>query len=1063
MRKNQAYYIIAFLFSLCTLSSFGQIIQLKGKVQSAQKNNLVGVTVTVKGTGTATTTASDGTFSIKISNSKAVLIFSSTGYNNLEQTVGNQTVLNVILTESSSALNDVVVVGYGSVKRKDLTGAVASVNMTDLLKAPVRSFDEALAGRVAGVQVTSADGQPGAGISIVIRGANSISQDNSPLYVIDGFPIEGANNNAINPAEIESIEVLKDASATAIYGARGANGVIIITTKKGRAGPPVVSFGTSYGTQKVTRTMSLMSSYEFLKYQLELNPSIVPYVLGSGAIPTPYQLYLSGGTTLDYYKDTAQAINVQGSVIQPAHIFNNTLSITGGNDKTRYAISGSLFDQAGIILNSGYKRYQGRMVLDQVINNKFKVGINANYSYLLQSGNQVNSSTNSSTTNLFYSVWGYRPVSPSLASQAAIGISDVVESSLTDQDVSSTQDYRFNPAINLQNLVRNNRTSLLTANAYAEYKIIPDLVLRVTGGINSSSLRNESFNNSKTSYGSSLITSNGVNGSVIYNENNNWLNENYLTYQKKINANNSLNIVVGATEQGNTTASYGVSAIQLPNESLGISGLGQGTPLAITSVSSLWTSASFLGRINYNYKSKYLFTASYRADGSSKFSPQNHWGYFPSSAFAWNFDNEAFMKNIHAISNGKFRISYGNTANNRVSDFAYLASYSQSPSLNSVYTFNNTPITSAVPATIGNPNLKWETTAQIDVGLDMGFLKDRINLTTDVYSKTTKNLLLNASLPTSTGYASVYENIGSVRNQGLEITINTVNIQQNNFSWTSSFNISFNSSKVLSLAGGQQSLLSGIAWDNAWTTTPAYIAQVGKPLGQIYGYIWDGVYQYGDFNKTTANTYVLKDNVTTNGNTRANIQPGDIKYRDINGDGVVNASDYTVIGRGLPLHIGGFTNNFTYKGFDLGIFFQWSVGNDIQNINNQVFNGGTGKLYTNQFSTYQNRWTPTNTNTDQYRAAGYFGGGYSSRTVEDGSYLRLKTLSFGYSLPQKLLGKWKIKALRFYSSAQNLFTITKYSGQDPEVNAYNSALTPGFDYSAYPRALTVTAGANISF
>lgn len=1064
MKKNPAYYLLSIVLSFCMLSSFGQSIEIKGKVQSVQKEVLEGVTVLLKGTKFTAVTQADGSFTIKVPDNKARLVFSYTGYASLEQPVGNQTFLTVFLKDSVAGLNDVVVVGYGSVKRKDVTGSLASVNMADMNKAPVRSFDEALAGRVAGVQVTSSDGQPGAGINIVIRGANSISQDNSPLYVIDGFPIEGANNNTINPQDIETFDVLKDASATAIYGARGANGVIIITTKKGKTGPPVVSLNSYYGVQKATKLMELMSPYEFVKYQLEYNTNRDPFVTGSGATPTPYQLYLSGGTTMDYYKDTAQAIDWQNGVLRTAGMLSNSLSVNGGNDRTKYAVSGSVFNQDGILINSNYKRYQGRVVLDQKVNDKLKVGINANYSYLLQAGMSPGETNNSATSNIMYSVWGYRPVSPSKASQQAIGVSDQSANSYTDQDVSSTNDYRFNPIINLQNLVRNKRTTNIVANAYAEYTIVPNLVLRVTGGINSSILRNEQFNSSKTSYGNSLLTSSGANGSIVYNESSTWLNENYLTYNKRINKDHQLNVVAGVTEQGNKTSAYGTSAILVPNEKLGTSGLSEGTPLSITSTSSLWTAASFLARVNYSFKSKYLFTASYRADGSSRFSADNHWGYFPSGAFAWKFTDEKFMKSLHAITDGKLRVSYGNTANNRVSDFAYLATYSQSASTSSVYTFNNTPITGAVPATIGNDKLKWETTSQVDIGLDLSLLKDRINLTADVYRKTTKDLLLNASLPTSTGYSTVFKNIGSVRNQGLELTLGTVNVQGKNFSWNSSFNISFNGNKVLGLSEGQETLLSTIAWDNSWSTVPAYIAKIGKPLGLMYGYVWDGVYQYSDFNKTTAGTYILKDNVTTNGNARASIQPGDIKYKDLNGDKVVNTSDYTVIGRGLPVHTGGFTNNFTYKGFDLSVFFQWSYGNDIQNTNNLVFSGNAlGRSYFNQFSSYQNRWTATNTNTDQFRVGGYYGGGYSSRTVENGSYLRLKTVSLGYNLPQPLLTKWKVKALRLYASAQNLFTITGYSGQDPEVNTYNSVLTGGFDYSAYPRARTVTVGINASF
>ena len=1009
--------------------------------------------------------ADDGTFSILCKTEDSVKVsINYVGYAaRIFTTIIKQGVI-IRLAPVSTELNSAVVIGYGRVKRKDLTGSVAQVKMDDILKAPVRSFDEALAGRVAGVQVTSSDGMPGADVNIVIRGANSITQDNSPLYVIDGFPIENPNNNVINPQDIESMEVLKDASSTAIYGARGANGVILITTKKGKSGAPTVSLNSSYGFQKSAKIIKLMSPADFVKYQLEFNPSTVPYVTGSGAAPTPYQLYMSGGTTPAYYQDTAASIDWQDAVLQTAPIQSHNLSITGGSDKTKYAISGNIFDQSGIVIASKYKRYQGRVVLDQTVDKRLKVGINANYSYLVQQGLSPNQSTNSGTTNLMYSVWGYRPVSPSIASQQAIGLIDVGTGGFTDPEVPSTQDYRFNPVTNLQNLVRNNFTKAISVNGYAEYLVADNLTLRITGGINGTTLRNEQFNNSSTSYGNSLITTNGPNGSVNYNEANSWLNENTLTYNRTIGTDHTINAVIGFTEQGNKTSSYGVSAIKVPNESLGINDLREGTPLAVTSTGSLWTASSFLGRVNYSFQSKYLLTAGFRADGSSKFAPQNHWAYFPSGAIAWRFTSEPFLKNQHILTDGKLRLSYGNTGNNRVSDFAYLATYSQSPTLSSVYTFNNVPVTGAVPATIGNPDLKWETTSQLNAGVDLSLLGDRISVTADVYRKKTKNLLLNANVPTSSGYTTVFMNIGSVQNQGLELAFNVTPIRKKDLTWNASFNIAFNQSKVLGLANGQTTLISTIRWDNNWQSAPAYIAQVGKPLGQMYGYVWDGVYQPNEFNKTTANGYTLIDNITTNGNSRSSIQPGDIKYKDLNDDKIVNAGDYTVIGRGLPVHIGGFNNNVTWKGFDVNVFFQWSYGNDIQNVNNMVFAGNAlGKTYLNQFASYNNRWRPDYTNTDQFRTNGFYGGGYSSRTVEDGSYLRLKTVSLGYSLPKSWLQKAKFNSFRLYVSGQNLWTLTKYSGQDPEVNAYNSVLTAGFDYSPYPRARTIVFGANVSF
>jgi TonB-linked SusC/RagA family outer membrane protein len=1048
--KNYCTVIVYVLLSAVSLQALGQTKQITGVVQDAQKQSLIGVTVKTKDGSVAVATDATGKYTINVANQQTVLVFSYLGFISQEQAINGRKVINVTLADQSTGLNEVVVIGYGVTRKKDLTGSVGQVSVADLNKAPVRSIDEALAGRVAGVQVNSSDGQPGSAVNIVIRGANSITQDNSPLYVVDGFPIEGFNLNVFNPQDIESIEVLKDASSTAIYGARGANGVVIVTTKKGNVGAPQINFTTTQSFSKNIKTMPLLSAYDFLKYNLERDPSV-----GSAVSPSPTYNYLTlpGKTLADY--QNYQGTDWQSPFFKTGVLRNYSLAVRGGTNQTQYSVSGSIDNQDGTIINTGYQRYQGRITLDQNINTKLKVGINANYAHLLQSGNGASTSTNSATTNILYSVWGYNPLT-------AYNDDDGL-----DATTSSANDYKFNPVLNQSNILRNIKTDNLNVNSYLTYNITPKLVLKITGVINNTTTVSDAFYNSNTYYGSPLTSpgkTNGVNGSTATSKVNNWANENTLTYINTFNKVHNLNVVVGFTEQGNTSNTYGLGAINLPNETLGISGLDEGTllPSSTRATSSLWNAASFLGRATYNYNSKYYVTFSYRADGSSKFSEQNHWSFFPSAALAWRFSQEQFLKNNSWLSDGKLRLSYGKTGNNRVGDFSYLSSAGVPANLN--YSFNNTYVSSIVPLTIGNPDLKWETTDQYDGGVDLSFLNSRVNLTVDAYRKTTKNLLLNATLPTSTGYTTAFENIGSVQNQGIEFTLNTVNIASSKFRWTSSFNISFNQSKVLALANNQEALTSAVAWDNGWSSIPGYIAKIGQPLGLMYGYIWDGNYQYSDFNKTSTGTYVLKDNVPTNGNTRTTIQPGDIKYKDINGDGVVNASDYTVIGHSLPIHIGGFSNNFVYHDFDLNVFFQWSYGNQIQNTSRLVFEGNAlGKPFLQQFSSYSDRWTPTNTGSSNFRSGGFYGGGYSTRTIEDGSYLRLKTVSFGYNVPKALLKKVNISALRVYVSGQNLYTWTNYTGLDPEVSTYNSVLTGGFDYSAYPRPRTIAFGANITF
>lgn len=1018
-------------------------LSISGSIIDESKMPLPGVTVKVENSPTAVSTNENGFYTINVPDEKAVLVFSSIGYLTERRVVGKTRMINLQMTQENSKLNEVVVVGYGTVLKKDLTGSVGSVKMDEMQKAPVRSFEEALAGRVAGVAVASGDGQPGSSSTITIRGNNSITQNNSPLYVIDGFPLENADNNAINPAEIESVEILKDASATAIYGARGANGVIMVTTKRGKTGEPVVTYNGYFGLQKNRNEVALMNAYEFVKLQQDLN-----------AVNADKR-YFTNGRTLDSYR-TEQGVNWQDRLFRTAPMQNHYMAVNGGNANTKYSLSGSITNQDGIILNTGFNRYQGRLILDQKINEKFKIGANINYSNTSSSGSVVSNNYGSlSTLSLMYSVWAYRPVN-------GTGSTDDLIDELYDPAIDVNNDLRSNPVITAENTYNRRIVNSLIINAYAEYNFTKSLKLRVTGGANRSDQVVNIFNNSQTPLGNPLSPQGkgGPNGSVTNNRINDLLNENTLTYNGVIGKNHKINVLGGFTVQQTNFNNFGAIALQVPNETLGISGLDEGTSSTITSVTSLNRLVSFLSRVNYSYKDKYLVTASFRSDGSSKFAPGNKWSYFPSGSVAWRLTREDFMKNLPVITDAKLRASYGITGNNRVSDFAYLATLVLPNS--AVYPFNNRINKGAIKTALGNQNLKWENTSQLDLGMDVSLLKDRVSFTADYYRKTTYDLLLNANLPPTAGLPNAFKNIGKVRNDGFEFTINTTNISNTNFSWTTNFNIAFNRNKILALTENQENILTNLAWDANYVNTPLYTGKIGEPIAQFYGYKWDGVYQYSDFDKSTAGVYTLKADVPTNGNTRGSIQPGDIKYVDINGDGVVNADDRTVIGKPYPLYTGGLSNTFKYKGFDLNVFFQWSAGNDLFNANRLVFEGST-RLDQNQYASFTNRWTPDNQNNDMFRVGGQGPYAYSSRVIEDGSFLRLKTVALGYNLPAPFVKKIKLKTLRVYTAAQNLITWTNYSGPDPEVSARNSALTPGFDYSAYPRASTITFGLNTTF
>jgi TonB-dependent starch-binding outer membrane protein SusC len=1017
-------------------------LRIQGIVRDEKGDGLPGVNVVLKGTQQGTVTDVQGRFKMEVPDAQSAIVFSFVGYLSQEIVVGNRNSLELALLPDVKSLEEMVVIGYGEVSRKDLTGSIGTVNINDMMKAPVPSFDEALAGRVAGVQVTSSDGQPGSLPNIVIRGANSLTQDNSPLYVVDGFPIEGNDNGAINPSDIESLDILKDASATAIYGARGANGVIIITTKRGKLGAPTVAYNSYYGFQKDVKRIKLMDPYEFVKFQLEMR---------SGEATNKY--LTEREMTLEDYK-SMEGVNWYEKVLRTAPMQSHSISLSGGTSKSKYSVSGSYLGQKGIFLNTGFNRYQGRVTLDQHISDNLKVGLNLNYS---RTGNYgAVASSGSGSASLMYSIWSYRPIFTDPSADF-----DDLQHELLDPEINPAIDYRTNPILQLENELRERFSDNMLTNAYLEYIILKGLKLRITGGFNKTTSENNTFNNSKTRTGNPVMPQyKGINGSQSFGNNTNFTNENTLSWSKSIGKDHQVNTVAGYTQQKGTTSTFGAAAVMISDESLGLSGLDTGTPTAIDAGSSGWALHSFLGRVNYNYKSKYLLTASMRADGSSKFAKGNRWGYFPSVALAYRLGSEDFMKNLRFISDSKIRLSYGATGNNRVGDFSYLSSIVTNPGAG--YPFGNTHVRGTYPSRLGNVALKWETTRQFNAGIDFGMLGDRVTFTGDYYYKKTNDLLLNAQLPHSSGYTSAYKNIGSVSNSGIELAINTVNIAREGFSWHSSFNISFNRNKVLSLTDNQEALTTtvGTAFSNI-----AYVAKIGMPIAMFYGPAFDGLYQYEDFDRLTNGTYMLKSSQPTNGNSnRAAIKPGWIRYKDIDHDNLINQNDYTVTGNPNPDFIGGFNNNFEYKGFDLNIFLQFSYGNEIYNANRLYFEGGTFESYnTNAFASYANRWTEENPSGTIPRMNGQGANVYSGLFVEDGSFLRLKTLSLGYNIKDKWLTKIKVKTARIYFSAQNLFTLTGYSGIDPEVSTRHSALTPGMDWSPFPRMRTTTFGLNLTF
>jgi len=1062
MRKALLHLFILVCISLITTTVYGQKTQnITGTVFDENGQTLPGVNIMVKGTKAATITDSNGKFGLSPANSTGILVFSYMGFETLEVKIDKTKPMNVTLKEKSKSLNEVMVIGYQDIRKKDLTGSVAKADITEMLKAPVASFDQALGGRIAGVNVSSGEGTPGSSMNIVIRGNNSLTQDNSPLYVIDGFPIEDpVAGSSINPNDIESIDILKDASATAIYGARGANGVIIITTKKGKVGEPVINYDGNYGVQRIIRKIPMMDAYEFVKMQSEI------WTASEMSGENGYFQTLNGKTwTLEDYKNIEQ-FNWQDLIFTEAPQQSHNVSLTGGNAGNRYQASLSYFDQDGIVINSNYNRIQGKLS-SSIRRNKLSTNLNINYSQATQNGSSPSQSSYSGMNNLFFSVWGYRPVT-----QPNVDLNSLLESTV-DEGVDQTNDYRFNPIMSLNNEYRKNVTSYTQFNGYAEYEFVKGLKLKVSGGYTIDNRRGETFNNSKTRYGSPISIEH-VNATLSTSERKTWLNENILTFQTNIDKKHFFNLLGGMTLQESNYDFYSMKTINIENESLGMAGMSQGDASTIISNISDWSMLSYLTRLNYNYRSKYYVTASWRADGSSKFSKENRFGYFPSASVAWTFTEEDFMKRYSDIlHSGKFRLSWGKTGNNRVGDYDTYAqlmllkasegNYSGiNDKVHGVYPFDNTVSSvGTVPYSLPNKALKWETTAQTNAGFDLSFLNDRIDLTLDWYNKITSDLLLQAALVPSSGFGSAMKNIGKVQNRGIEFTINTTIIKNKKFSWSTNFNIAFNRNKVLELAENQIAMLTNGYFDQNFTSSN-YIAKVGYPIGMMYGYLYEGTYKVDDFNYD-GTTYTLKPGIARYTAENAT-QPGYPKYTDINNDGIIDSNDQTFIGRGEPIHTGGFTNNFEYAGFDLSIFFQWSYGANIINANKLMFESGNKRKDLNQYASYTNRWTFDNQDSDIPCISNSSSNNlFSSRIIEDGSFIRLKTLSLGYTINSKQLKKVGISKARVYFSGQNLFTWTSYSGYDPEVSIRNTALTPNLDFSAYPRATTFSGGVNLSF
>ncbi|GAB3572099.1 TonB-dependent receptor [Spirosoma luteolum] len=1035
---------------------------VRGRVTDDKGEGMPGVSVVVKGTGTGTVTNTNGEYTIGVPNAGATLVFSFIGFTAQQIVVGNRTEINVTLLQDQKILEEVVVVGYQSVNRRDLTGSVSSVGARQLKDIPLTDAAQALTGRLAGVRVTTSEGAPGANVQIRIRGGGSITQDNSPIYVVDGIQVENALS-FLSPQDIESIDVLKDASTTAIYGARGANGVVVITTKSGKAGKTTVSYNGSAGVRQIFKKLDVMSPYDFVRWQYERSR-------GDAALEKSYADQYGTWETIDRYK-TIAPVNWQDEVFgRAAQYQNHNLVLNGGNANTNFNLSLTANREDGILLESGFDRYLATFRMDHRASDRFRVGINARLLDQTIKGAGTTNSGTRQTNRLRHSVQ-YRPF-----------LSDATPTVDTfDEDLYISSGQLVNPIVLTQADYRRAYTRAINLSGYASYNLLPNLTLRSTVGIDNNDGRNNQFASKVTStarqYASLPVASISQQNTTTFN------NANTLQYAKKFGR-HDLNVLLGQEIYENRSRGTTIETRYFPadiaaeqalaNMSLGSPPTGAAQPRAVSSETPPNRLFSLFGRVSYNYDDRYLATVSLRSDRSSKFNYDNGSLVFPSGTVAWRFARESFMKDRRWLSDGKLRFGYGVAGNNRIGDLLYRQLYG----VTGEYALNHTVLPGYAPMALANESLRWESNVSQNLGLDLSFLNNRIQLSVDAYYNKGKDLLLAVAIPPTSGYSSQIRNLGSTTNKGLEFQLSAYLVQKKDFTWNSSLNLSTNRNTVTSL-GNVSQLTRNSGWQGS-DGTDDYLVKVGEPVGLMYGFVTDGFYSVDDFTYNAATqTYTIKQGIAYN-SVYGVPQPGGLKWKDIDGDGLVTADkDRTVIGNANPKFIGGWNNQLAYKNFDLSVFVNWVVGNDIYNANKlEMTDGSFPNL--NILNTMKTRWTNLNdqgqvvTDPDALKALNAGATIWSpvrvqrywlhSWAVEDGSFLRVNNLTLGYSLPSTLLSKVKIARLRIYGTVNNLATFTRYSGYDPEVNTrVADPLTQGVDFAGYPRARTWVAGINLTF
>ncbi len=1018
-RKFKSKSILA-LLAVCFASAhmYSQNMTVSGKITDGiTGESLFGVNIILKGSIRGASSDLNGIFSMDNISPNDVLMFSYLGYVDTEVEIGNKNEINVALSPSVDELDELVIVGYGVKKKRNLTGSIASISAEEIAETNLQDPISAIQGRAAGVQVVSNSGAPGGGMSIKVRGNSSLNSGNSPLYVIDGVPIEsnslsslngtenfGLNPLAdINPNDIQSIEILKDAASTAIYGSRAANGVVLITTKRGKSGKAQIDVNIFTGISNLTRKLSVLNASQYRQVVIDSYRNMDNPVQPNAIVIDSLNPRNSGD--VDWQDELLR--------IAPQHKID--LSIRGGSDDIKYAWSSSFLDQDGVILNSNYQRVTSRLNVDFKVSDKLTFGQSISYT------NGANKRINAAGTNNLSIVRELLIRPPTFAIF------------LPDGSYNGYQFGRRNP-VGLAELGTNlNKSNRIIGNQYVEYNVAEGLKLRSNINLDYVSMKEDKF------IPSTLDFRPGFNSGEVRAINNlTWGSETFLTLNKTFGENHNFGALAGFSFQDWQYERTGLDGMFFSSDNITtLNGAGtiDNQDVNITTEHSL---LSYFGRVSYDYKGKYLFEANLRADGSSRFGKDKRFGYFPSASVAWRFSDENFFNNISVINDGKFRFSAGQTGNEAIGNYTAQGEFAVGA--------NYLDFSGAAPSVMPNSGLTWETTTQYNAGLDLSFLKNRITLNADVYLKITDDLLYNVPIPRTTGFSSVTQNIGSIENKGIEIAVNSRNLV-GEFKWDTSFNISSNRNQITELP--ENLLTNGFIQNGSY-----HILREGSPIGTFYGWKFNGVYSRDEDNV----------NGVTNGALGAQFEGGDPIWDDVDGNNIIDNNDRQIIGDATPDFFGGITNNFSYKGLSLGLFFQFSYGNDIYSEINHQRNSVV--RYNNLSTDALNRWReqgdvtnfPKPVRDDPLQSDSRI----QSRWVEDGSYIKLKNINLRYSFPSPLVSNLGLRKIEIYASALNVITWTKYTGFDPDVNSY-SGLREGVDEGSYPQSRTIMLGLNVGF